>query len=142
MYALDLKTFAWTTVLMSGNAPEALQCHKAVVFADSMYIVAGKVKQCPSLPPDPNRSSCLNPKVYQYRFDINKWFAVPNSGFSPTPRQLHAAVSLEGEHGVWSIYMFGGSDVSKMRFYVDFSSCGACAPPASASSSNVTCATN
>lgn len=66
-----------------------------------------------------SRSSGLNNSVFRYRFDANKWTCLDASGHPPAPRQLHAAVSLSTGGGRASIFLFGGTDKSKQRFFND-----------------------
>eukprot|EP00177_Eucheuma_denticulatum_P000156 GFKZ01000279.1.p1 GENE.GFKZ01000279.1~~GFKZ01000279.1.p1 ORF type:complete len:647 (+),score=56.75 GFKZ01000279.1:235-2175(+) len=66
-----------------------------------------------------NRGSGLNNAVFRYLFDANKWLCLDTSGHPPAPRQLHAAVSLPTGGGRGSIFLFGGTDKSKQRFYND-----------------------
>lgn len=66
-----------------------------------------------------NRGSGLNNSVFRYMFDANKWLCLDTSGQPPAPRQLHAAVSLPTGGGRGSIFLFGGTDKSKQRFYND-----------------------
>lgn len=66
-----------------------------------------------------NRSSGLNNVVFRYIFDANKWEILETSGHPPAPRQLHAAVALPTGGGRGSIFMFGGTDRSKQRFFND-----------------------
>lgn len=66
-----------------------------------------------------SRSSGLNNSVFRYRFDANKWTCLDTSGHPPAPRQLHAAVSLPTGSGRASIFLFGGTDKSKQRFFND-----------------------
>lgn len=66
-----------------------------------------------------NRSSGLNSTVFRYVFESNRWSTVETSGKPPTPRQLHAAVALPSGGGRMAIFMFGGTDRSKQRFFHD-----------------------
>lgn len=66
-----------------------------------------------------NRSSGLNANVFRYTFDSNEWSCVESSGPVPIPRQLHSAVALPTGVGKMSIFMFGGTDRSKQRFFYD-----------------------
>lgn len=66
-----------------------------------------------------SRSSGLNNSVFRYMFDANKWSCLDTSGHPPAPRQLHAAVSLPTGGGRGSIFLFGGTDKSKQRFFND-----------------------
>lgn len=68
-----------------------------------------------------NRGSGLNGTVFRYTFESNRWSAVETTGPVPIPRQLHAAVALssDGGGGRMSIFLFGGTDRSKQRFFYD-----------------------
>jgi len=120
VHALDLTTYVWSTQAYTGDSPDALQGHKAAVVGDSMVIFGGKVRGDPALSTE-GRSSALNTEVYQYRFAACKWFVVPVGGVSPAPRQLHSVVSVSEADGRFSLYVFGGSDRTKSRFYADLS---------------------
>lgn len=120
VHALDLTTYVWSTQAYTGDSPDALQGHKAAVVGDSMVIFGGKVRGDPALSTE-GRSSALNTEVYQYRFAACKWFVVPVGGASPSPRQLHSVASVAEADGRYSLYVFGGSDRTKSRFYSDLS---------------------
>lgn len=66
-----------------------------------------------------NRSSGLNNAVFRYLFDANKWLQLETSGQPPLPRQLHAAVAVATGGGRGSIFLFGGTDRGKQKFYND-----------------------
>lgn len=66
-----------------------------------------------------SRSSGLNGTVFRFTFESNRWSAVETSGPMPTPRQLHSAVALSTSSGRMSIFLFGGTDRSKQRFFYD-----------------------
>lgn len=70
-------------------------------------------------PSSDTRSSGLNAVVFRYMFESNRWSVVETSGPTPTPRQLHAAVSLTLGGGRMSVFVFGGTDRSKQRFFHD-----------------------
>lgn len=69
--------------------------------------------------PNDFRSSALNGSVFRYIFDSNRWAVVETSGTMPYSRQLHAAVAVLTEGGQSSIFVFGGADKSKQRFFGD-----------------------
>lgn len=70
-------------------------------------------------PPSDTRSSGLNAMVFRYNFESNRWSVVETTGPTPTPRQLHAAVSIATASGRMSVFVFGGTDRSKQRFFHD-----------------------
>lgn len=120
MHALDLHTFVWRSILMSQGCPQALQGHKAVVADDSMYVVGGKVRTN-SIPiaHGETRSTGLNPAVFCYNFERYRWSVVQVDGYTPAPRQLHAAVAVPKVGGKTSIFLFGGTDKAKQLYYDD-----------------------
>eukprot|EP00166_Cyanidium_caldarium_P000446 ctg_1172.g372 len=150
MFVLNLDTWLWEgPVLMHGQPPAAMQGHRAVACLDSMYVFGGKIRAdgTTALPPPPPpsggnpstppelRSSGLSRHIWQYRFDVCKWFRVPverapveraPGGASrmpravPVPRQLHGmAVTGEDNPRACTIYLFGGMDREKERFFGD-----------------------
>lgn len=66
-----------------------------------------------------HRSSGLNSVVFRYSFESNRWSVVETSGLVPPPRQLHSAVSLATGGGRMSVFVFGGTDRAKQRFFYD-----------------------
>lgn len=66
-----------------------------------------------------NRSSGLNNSVFRYIFESNKWLHLETRGQLPLPRQLHAAVAMPTGGGRGSIFLFGGTDRGKQKFYND-----------------------
>lgn len=89
-----------------------------MVCDDSMFVVGGKVRADANTASD-GRSSELNQVLWQYRFDNSVWSVVSYAGNAPSPRQLHAVVALPGEDWRWSIYLFGGTDRDKAKYYDD-----------------------
>lgn len=118
LHMLDLDTYTWSTVLMSGVPPDSLQGHRAAVCGDSMYVIGGKVRA----DEHGGRTSGLNTTVWVYRLDLDRWTALSVVGQCPIPRQLHA-ITVIGDHAgrkkKTSIYMFGGTDKAKTNFYDD-----------------------
>ena len=66
-----------------------------------------------------NRVSGLNSVVFRYMFNANRWSVVETSGQPLAPRQLHACVAVPSDGGRSSIFVFGGADRSKQRFFSD-----------------------
>mmetsp|Transcript_14260 Transcript_14260/g.29183 ORF Transcript_14260/g.29183 Transcript_14260/m.29183 type:complete len:342 (-) Transcript_14260:1114-2139(-) len=120
MYAFDLEMNTWSIVLMTGEAPDGLQGHRAVLCGDAMYILGGKVKYDDVIAEDVRAfTTGLNSKMYQFRFDISKWFVVPCAGKAPCPRQLHAVVAVPSTNSRYSVFVFGGTDRLKTVCYGD-----------------------
>lgn len=111
-----------SSALGFGVAHSALQSAlHAVHAASNLSAHAG-----PALIPSQERSSGLNQHssglnqhVFRYRFDANKWCVLQTSGQKPMPRQLHAAVALPSGGGRSSIFVFGGTDKAKQRYFDD-----------------------
>lgn len=70
-------------------------------------------------PTSDSRSTGLNNAVFRYVFDANRWTILETSGEPPSPRQLHAATAIPTSGGRCSIFLFGGTDRSKQRFFQD-----------------------
>lgn len=66
-----------------------------------------------------SRISGLNNAVFRYVFEANRWSVVETTGQSPAPRQLHACIAVPSDGARSSIFVFGGADRSKQRFFSD-----------------------
>lgn len=130
-------TMQMSMPLRDGNNPQSMSTSGPPVQPVTMDL--GYVAR-PGAPD--NRSSGLNNVVFRYIFDANKWEILETSGHPPAPRQLHAAVALPTGGGRGSIFVFGGTDRSKQRFFNDLAelrgvriTSDAFAPPCQACSS-------
>ncbi|KAI0563855.1 BTB/POZ domain containing protein [Gracilaria domingensis] len=80
---------------------------------------AGPVSIPSDYMPDETRSSGLNHVVFTYDFESTRWAVLRTIGMPPTPRQLHAVVPVRTSDRRSSIFVFGGTDRSKQRYYND-----------------------
>ncbi|PXF42157.1 hypothetical protein BWQ96_08135 [Gracilariopsis chorda] len=84
------------------------------------FLTQNNTSQAPlDCSPVDTRSSGLNYVVFRYAFESNRWFLLRTSGIPPKPRQLHAAVAVQTSDSKCSVFVFGGTDRSKQRFYND-----------------------
>ncbi|CAN8064190.1 unnamed protein product [Agarophyton chilense] len=79
----------------------------------------GSLQIPPDYMPDETRSSGLNHVVFTYDFTTTAWSVLRTIGMPPTPRQLHAVVPIQTSDRLCSIFVFGGTDRSKQRYYND-----------------------
>jgi len=104
---LDLTTFTWTVLTVTGTPPSIRFCHKAVIYNHHMYIFGGN-----------NSKQVLN-DIYYINLkpdQAHEWKTVEykEGELSPKPRQNHTAVVIGDE-----MYVFGGYD-SKHAFVGDW----------------------
>ncbi|XP_054706204.1 kelch domain-containing protein 3-like [Uloborus diversus] len=112
VHRLNLETFVWEEINVSGNIPTGRDFHTASAIGNKMYIFGGRSFFDEINPSALNEYYCN--KIIRFNTESMLWEAPDVSGDIPCGRRSHSAVVYQDE-----LYIFGGYNAGNNKHLND-----------------------